>query len=607
VPSILKEFLLGRPLPTSQLRHQRLNKAVALAVFSSDALSSVAYATEEILIVLVAAGTSALALSMPIAAAISVLLLIVATSYRQTIKAYPCGGGAYIVAKDNLGTWPGLVAGAALLVDYVLTVAVSISAGTAAVTSAFEPLLRYRVVVALAFLALLILANLRGVRESGAIFAGPTYLFIAGLATLILVGLWRYATGSAVVVPHQAVGEIQGLTLFMVLRAFASGCTAMTGVEAISNGVQAFKEPAAPNARVTLSWMAGILAFLFLGTTALARLSGVQPSSTQTIISQMARGVFGDGALYFILQASTAAILVLAANTSFADFPRLASFMAEDRFLPNQLKGRGDRLVFSNGVLLLGALSAALIIIFRGVTHLLIPLYAVGVFTAFTMSQAGMVRHWLSQKGSKAYASIAVNGLGAVTTGVVLVVIAVAKFAAGAWVVVLMIPLLVTTFSAIKRHYDSVAEKLYVPLDEPIHLRPLHNHVLLLVSGVNKSLIRAIQYAKSLSADELTALFIDVTGEGAGDIRGQWAKAGIDIPLKIVDSPYRELIQPLTDYIRALPHKAPNYVVTVILPEFVPDQAVTFALHNQTAFRIKGALFFEPGVIVTDVPYHLGR
>jgi amino acid transporter len=605
MPSLLKQVLLGRPLATEQAKHQRLGKTVALAVFSSDALSSVAYATEEILLALVVAGTAALTLALPVSLAIAVLLVVVATSYRQTIKAYPSGGGAYIVAKDNLGETPGLIAGAALLVDYVLTVAVSVSAGTAAVTSAFPMLSPYRTWIALAFVVLLALANLRGVRESGALFAGPTYFFVGSLALLIVAGLYRYATGGTIPVQPHELAITRDLTLFIVLRAFASGCAAMTGVEAISNGVQAFKEPSAHNARMTLTWMAGILAFLFLGISALATLSGVRPAE-ETIVSQLARGVFGAGPFYYLLQAATAAILVLAANTSYADFPRLGSFMASDGYLPSQLKSRGDRLVYSNGVLLLTVLAAALIALFAGDTHRLIPLYAVGVFTSFTLSQAGMVVHWVRVKEPGWQWSIAVNAFGAATTLVVLVVIALAKFQAGAWVVVLLIPLLVSYFKGIHTHYASVKRRLALPESGCEELHPLHNNVVLLVSGVHRGLIRAVQYAKSLKAETLQAVFIDVTGDKAVQVSAEWEACDFGIPLTVIGSPYRELVEPLKEHIREIPRITPDDVVTVILPEYVPEHIVDFALHDQTAFRIKSALFLERGVIVADVPYHLG-
>ncbi len=609
----LKQILLGRPLDTREAPHQRLTNPVALAVFSSDALSSVAYATEEILVILVLAGTAALTLAFPIAIAIGVLLVIVVVSYRQTIKAYPSGGGAYIVAKENLGVIPGLIAGASLLVDYVLTVAVSVSAGTAAITSAFQGLLPYRVYIAVGLVLLLALANLRGVRESGALFAGPTFFFVLMLGLLIVVGLYRYLTGGSIEVVSEAAGSVGGvssLTLFIILRAFASGCTAMTGVEAIANGVQAFKEPAADNARRTLSWMGGILLFLFLGTTALAQLSHVAPSESQTVISQMARVIFGDGALYYLLQAATAVILVLAANTSYADFPRLGSFMAGDGFLPKQLRDRGSRLVHTNGITLLTVMSVLLIIAFGASTSRLIPLYAVGVFTSFTLSQAGMVVHWLRGREPGWHWSIAVNGAGAVTTGVVTVVIATAKFTSGAWIVLVIIPFLVSQFLWIHRQYASVADRLRMPREALLKLnwqsaKRLHNHVVVLVASIDRRLVRALQYARALKADSMEAIFVDVTGDRAEEMQRAWNDADLGVRLTIIPSPYRELIDPIRRYVRSIPRPSEDHVITVIVPEFVPEDAVDNILHDQTSFWIKRVLFFEPNVIVADVPYHL--
>ncbi len=608
----LKQVLLGNPLDTREAAHQRLTNPIALAVFSSDALSSVAYATEEILIMLLLAGSLALRLAMPIAIAIAILLVVVVISYRQTIKAYPSGGGAYIVAKENLGTVPGLVAGASLLVDYILTVAVSVSAGTAAITSAITALAPFRVYIAVVLVMLLAAANLRGVRESGAVFAGPTYFFVAMLGLLIVVGLFKYATGGTIEVSSEVVPGVSDLTLFIILKAFASGCTAMTGVEAIANGVQAFKEPAAKNARETLVWMGGILLVLFLGTTALAQLSHVVPSESETVVSQLARGVFGTGILYYLLQAATAAILVIAANTSYADFPRLGSFMAGDGFLPKQLRDRGSRLVHTNGILLLTGVAILLIVVFQGSTTRLIPLYAVGVFTSFTLSQAGMVVHWLRCREEGWHWSIAVNGAGAVTTGVVTVVIAAAKFTLGAWIVLVVIPILVLNFLWIKRQYDGVADRLRMPRDAQLKLnwqsaKRLHNHVVVLVASIDRRIVRALQYARSLKADSIEAIFVDVTSDKAEEMRRMWDECDFGVRLTVIDSPYREIIEPIRKYIHDLPRPTEDHVVTVILPEFVPEDLVDNILHDQTSFWIKRVLFFEPGVIVTDVPYHLAR
>jgi len=611
----MRELLLGRPLHSDEAKHQRLSNPIALAVFSSDALSSVAYATEEILIILILAGTSALRFSWPIALAIGTLLVVVAISYRQTIKAYPSGGGAYIVAKENLDTNAGLIAGAALLVDYILTVAVSISAGTAAITSAFPALDPWRLPIALGLVALLALANLRGVKESGGVFAGPTFFFVGILALTIVVGLFKYATGGSITVTHHAVEATTAITTFLILRAFASGCTAMTGVEAIANGVQAFRPDESHNARRTLTWMAGILLFLFLGTTYLAHLSGVTPvEGGETVLSQIARGTFGTGALYYMLQAATAAILVLAANTSYADFPRLGSIMASDGFLPKALSDRGTRLVFSNGMILLTGMAALLLVVFRADTTRLIPLYALGVFLSFTLSQAGMVIHWWRCREPGWHWSIVVNGFGSVVTGVVFVVIAVAKFTSGAWIVAILIPILVIYFKSIHAHYESVAKRLALPEEELARVNwrarnPFHNHVVILVSSIDRRLVRAIQYARALKADTLQAVFIDVSGTKAAEMRRLWNEADFGIRLDVVPSPYRELIPPVRDYVCDLltEHGYRNNVATVILPEFVPSEWTDYLLHDQTALWLKSALFMERNVIVADVPYHLGE
>jgi len=604
----LQRLIIGSPLRNDQYEGQRLTNPVALAVFSSDALSSVAYATEEILLMLALAGSLAFSYLMPIALAIGVLLVIVAISYRQTIKAYPSGGGAYIVAKENLGKWPGLVAGSALLVDYVLTVAVSVSAGTAAITSAFPALGSHRVGIAVTLVLFVAVANLRGMKESGSLFVGPTYLFVFMLSLLIVSGIVRYLTGGTISVAttHASVQAVQDLTLFLVLRAFASGCAAMTGIEAIANGVQAFKKPEAHNARKTLTWMAGMLLFLFLGTSFLAHIAGAQASEIgETVISQLAHGVFGDGVLYYLLQAATAAILVLAANTSYADFPRLASFMAADGFLAKQLRDRGTRLVYSNGMIVLTAVSIALLYLFGGDTHRLIPLYAVGVFTSFTLSQAGMVRHWWRNREPGWHWSIAVNGLGAATTFVVLIVIAVAKFALGAWIVLALIPVLVMYFAVTERYYAAVHKRLALPDDMAVRtegIRPVHNHVVLLVSAIDKRLLRTLECLHTINAESRVAVFVDMTGDAAEEFRAHWVAADIPVPLTIIDSPYRKLVEPVRDYIRAIPRVTPHDIVTVLIPDFVPEEVADWVLHDQTSFFLRRALLGEPGVVVVDIP-----
>jgi amino acid transporter len=623
MPNSFKQMLLGRPIHTDEAAHQRLSNPVALAVFSSDALSSVAYATEEILLALAVAGAGALAIAWQISLAIGALLVVVAFSYRQTIKAYPGGGGAYIVAKENLGDLPGLIAGGALLIDYVLTVAVSISAGTAAITSALPAVLPYKLYIAVAFVLLLAIMNLRGIKEAGAIFAGPTFFFVVMLGLTIVAGLFKQFLGGGIpttphVFPVEQGVAAASVSLFLIMRAFASGCTAMTGVEAIANGVQAFKQPEAVNARRTLTWMAGILLFLFLGTSALATLShvtpyvrlvGGQPETIDTILSQLTRGIFGTGVLYYLLQAGTAAILILAANTSYADFPRLGSFMAGDGYLPKQLKDRGSRLVYSNGMILLTAMSILLLVVFGGETSRLIPLYAIGVFTSFTLSQSGMVVHWWRNRTPGWHWSAFVNGLGAVTTFVVLIVIAAAKFTSGAWIVLLLIPILVVYFEWVKRAYVRASKRVALPSDEELEFsyrahNEMHNHVVILFSAIDRRLVRAVQYARSIKADVIEGMFVDVTGDKAAGIRAEWERLEFGYKLTIIDSPYREIIDPIRDYICSIPRPTHDHVVTVILPEFVPETRPEYMLHDQTSFWIKNALFQLPGVIISDVPYH---
>jgi amino acid transporter len=456
---VVKRIMLGRPIATARLAHERLGRPTALAVFSSDNMSSVAYATEEMLKTLVIAGVGVLAFSLivPLSGAIVAVLAILVFSYRQTIKAYPSAGGAYIVTKDNFGLIPAQVAGVALLTDYVLTVAVSVSAGVAAIIALVPVTAPFRVEMAVASIALIAYGNLRGVRESGRIFAVPTYVFIVSFSLLVAVGVYRLLTGTLPPAAPAPVAPTEALTWFLVLRAFSSGCTAMTGTEAISNGIPAFRSPVSRNAAITLGVMALILGTLFVGITVLASALGILPAESETVVSQIARRLFGTGLFYYLIQASTALILVLAANTSFADFPRLASLLARDRFVPRQFASLGERLVFSNGILVLAGFAALLIVIFGGDTHALIPLYAVGVFISFTLSQAGMVRHWWAKLGSGWRHRLVINGVGAVTTGVVAVVIAVTKFTHGAWIVVLVIPILVASFLAMRRHYEEVA------------------------------------------------------------------------------------------------------------------------------------------------------
>ena len=638
----LKRLLIGAPIATAQQAHERITKVKALAVFSSDALSSVAYATEAILTVLILAGLNGKVYLLPIGAVITLLLAIVATSYQQTIHAYPNGGGSYIVSKDNLGTLPGLIAGGALLIDYVLTVAVSVSAGVSAITSAFEGLHRYQVEICLICIAIIVVLNLRGIRESASIFAVPTYLFIASMLFMIAVGIVKYLF-HALPVEALPVGPIhvpesssfvdfshpntwRDISAFFVLNAFAQGCSAMTGVEAISNGVPAFKPPESHNAARTLVWMAVLLGTMFVGVTLLAFWTNVIPSEDQTILSKIGHDVFGGGPvgdfLYQFLQWTTFLILVLAANTSFADFPRLSSIMAKDKFLATQFAFRGDRLAFTNGIIVLGLLSALLVIRYNGSEQAMIPLYAVGVFLSFTLSQAGMVRHWWRQRGPNWRRSMVINGVGAVTTAVVLAVIVSSKFERGAWMIVLLIPILVGVFMLIERHYRKVNDQLVVSgeeLHDLVDMEPerLRHTVLIPVAKVDRAALRAISYARSLTGqvdhpgDEahahIVAVHVTDDLEEGEQLKEQWDKASIGVPLVILESPYRSLVGPLMTYINALERQSPDgtSVVTVLLPEFIPSHWWENALHTHTALRLKGSLLFRPRTAVTSVPYHL--
>ncbi|HSB70556.1 MAG TPA: APC family permease [Candidatus Methylomirabilis sp.] len=601
--SVLKRIILGQPLATAAEKHERLGKISGLAVFASDALSSVAYGTEEILLVLIAAGAgAALGYSLPIMVGIVVLVSVVAASYWQTIHAYPSGGGAYIVAKDNLGKLPGLVAGSALLIDYVLTVAVSIAAGVAAVTSAFPPLYPLRVEMCVLCVVGVTVANLRGLRESGRIFTIPTYWFVGSLYLLIFAGLYRVVTGAAQPLPHEEIQPTQALTTFLLLRAFSSGCVTLTGTEAVSNGIPAFRPPESRNAALTLAWMALILGSSSLGMAYLAHVYQVVPREAETVVSVLARTIFGKNLLYYNLQAATAVILFLAANTSFQDFPRLSSILARDGFMPRQMANRGDRLVFSNGILILAGFSIVLLIAFEGDTHNLIPLYAVGVFLSFTLSQSGMVRHWLKEEHPAPH-HIAMNALGAVATGVVCVVIAVTKFTHGAWMVIVLIPLLVLGLLRVHQHYDKVARAL--SLTGARRPRIGKNPVVVLVAGIHKGVVEALEYAKSISPS-VTALTVDLDPTQTSRLRLRWAEWAPDVPLVVLESPYRGVIQPLLEYIDRMERQGEGRYLTVVIPEFVPKHWWEHFLHNQTALLVKAALLFRPGKVTVSVPYHLG-
>ena len=602
----VKRILLGTPIPTAHAAHERLGPLTGLAIFASDALSSVAYATEEILLILMLVGAAALGLAFPIAVAIGALIAIVVSSYRQTILAYPQGGGAYVVTRENLGRYPSLVAGAALLVDYVLTVAVSVAAGIAAITSAIPSLYPYRVTLCVVGVAVIAIGNLRGVRESGRLFALPTYLFLGAYCLLIGWGGIQWLRGAAGGAPAPApVGGGEALTAFLVLRAFSSGCAALTGIEAVSDGVPAFRPPEARTARRVLLALGMILIVLFLGISALAHAFGVVPVEGETVNSQLARRVFGESPLYYFIQSVTMLILVLAANTSFADFQRLASFLARDRFIPRQFANRGDRLAFSNGIIILALLSIGLLVLFQGNTHALIPLYALGVFVSFTLSQASMVRYWFRHRGPGWPFRALLNGTGALATGVVALIIGLTKFTHGAWIVVVLLPCMIALFVTVRRHYDDVAVQLSVE-GAASGPPPAGHSVLVLVGDVHRGMLPAIEYAQALSPTA-RGVYVEVDPEQTRRFEERWAKFAEGMPLVVLRSPYRSVTGPLLEYLDLVQRQDPNQVVTIVLPEFVPARWWQQLLHNQTALLIKGALLFRKGVVVTNVPYHLER
>jgi len=625
-----KRFLIGTPIRSAQEGHERLNKVAGLAVFATDNVSSSAYATEEIMRVLVLAGVGALWLTMPLTIGIVVLLAIVAISYQQTIRAYPGGGGSYKVASENLGAVAGLIAGAALLIDYVLTVAVSTSAGVAAITSAFPALYAERVLICVGAIALITLGNLRGIRETGSLFAGPLYVYIIGLLGVIAYGVFRWATGTLPPYepPAHAVEEVaqttQALTLFLILRAFSSGSVALTGVEAVSNGVPAFKPPEPRNASITLAWMAGIFATIFLGMSFLAGQLHIvpDPAEVETVVSQLTKTLVGKGWYYYVVQFSTTLLLILAANTSFNGFPRLASIMAKDKFLPSHFAFRGERLAFTNGIVVLAVIAALLVWGFQGSVTGLIPLYTVGVFIAFTLSQAGMVRHWwhLRERGWRV--SMAVNATGATATAVVALVVGITKFALGAWVVLVLIPIIVVMLLGVRRHYRGAHDQL-VLTERDLHTRPdldpaqLQHTIVIPVADLNLATMRAIAYAESLTGvvdhpDEMSRAHIiavhvtDDVGEGE-ELKERWQRTNPGVDLVILESPYRALVGPLLTYINALEKQRAEgtSIVTVLLPEYIPAHWWEHILHTQTALRLKASLLFRPRTAVASVPYHL--
>jgi amino acid transporter len=612
----LKRLLIGAPIASSRAEHERLTKFKALAVLSSDAISSVAYATEAILATIIVAGSSNLWVTLPISFAIVTLLAIVAISYRQTIPAYPSGGGSYIVAKDNLGTMAGLVAAASLLIDYVLTVSVSIAAGVQNLASLFTVLAPYVVIIDVALVAIVTIVNLRGVRESGSIFAIPTYIFIGSAVVLIAVGSFKsfFLQHNGIIGHFEPVPGIEPLTIFLILKSFAAGCSAMTGVEAISNGVPAFKKPETRNATATLTWMAVILGTLFIGITLLATSYGIEANATgnPTVIAQIAKQVFTGplSFMYPVFQLATLLILTLAANTSYSDFPRLASLLARDNFLPHQFAFRGDRLAFSIGIIFLAVLASILLVVFKGNTTQLINLYAVGVFMSFTLSQSGMVRHWwrLRREQKGWLRRLVINGLGALTTFVVALVIASTKFLEGAWIVVILIPLLVLMFLSIQRHYDRVEGARTT--DIPVHPKDIHHRLIVPIAGLDVVSVQSLAYARSISR-HVTAVHVAIDIGDANKVRAEWSEwqkqlhEDEETHLIVIESPYRSLNRPLLAYIDTVHELFPDDTVTVILPEFVVTHWWEHLLHNQTALRLKAALLFRPGIVVTNIPQHL--
>ncbi|RAJ41804.1 amino acid/polyamine/organocation transporter (APC superfamily) [Kitasatospora sp. SolWspMP-SS2h] len=638
LPQALKRLVIGRAMRSEELGETLLPKRLALPIFASDPLSSVAYATGEILLVLTVGGTAFLYLTPWIALGVVALMAVVVLSYRQVVHAYPSGGGSYEVVSRNLGANAGLVVAASLLVDYVMTVAVSVASGVDNVISAFGSLADHRVALALGFTALLTAVNLRGVRESGRAFAAPTYLFIGAILLMVATGLVRLAFGDSPqaptahlgVAPEHGKDALQGLGLLMLgLRAFASGCTALTGVEAISNGVPAFRAPKSRNAAATMAVMGVVAVVMFAGVTLLALTSHVhyvedacqltglagdcRTYTQQTVIAQLAATVFGgsDSVLFYAVQAVTALVLILAANTAFNGFPLLSSILAQHRYLPRQLHTRGDRLAFSNGIIALAVVAGALLWFYRADVTSLIHLYILGVFTSFTLSQIGMVRHWnraLATEAEPAARAAArrsrvINGLGAGTTALVLVIVLITKFTQGAWLAVVAALLLWLAMRGVRRHYDAVAAELAA--EEPGTDRPRRVHAVVLVSKLHKPTLRALGYAQAMRPDTLEALTVDVEPEATADLRARWDGAGVEVPLRVLDSPFREITKPVVAHVRELTAAHPGDAVAVLVPEYVVGRWWENLLHNQTALWLKSRLLFTPGVMVISVPWQL--
>jgi amino acid transporter len=625
-PHDLSHYLIGRPLATADAPHQTIGKAIGLAVFSSDAMSSVAYGPQEMLMILAVAGTQAMGYAFPLAMAIVVLLIILTLSYEQTIHAYPSGGGAYIVSRDNLGEIPALIAGAALLTDYILTVSVSISSGVAQIVSAYPALFSYRALIAVALVLFIMLINLRGVKESGLAFSIPTYFFLVMMFITAGVGLYMYATGSLGVVldpPHFEVEVLHPITLFLILRAFSNGTTSLTGVEAISNGISAFKEPRSHNAGITLIWMSVILGSLLLAITFLAVHIGAVPSEFETVISQLTRTVYGGRSFMYIgTVLGTTLILVMAANTAFADFPRLGALVSADGFLPRQLAFKGSRLVYSYGITSLALIASALILVFNASVSALIPLYAIGVFLSFTLSQAGMTHRWWkighvkpgaekAERGStlrhdpRWVVKMVVNSVGAVATSLVMMIFAVTKFTEGAWVVLILIPVLVVVFWMIHRHYRNLAQKLSLDNFGVIPPHTIRHRVIMPVSGVHQGTLAALRYARMLS-DDVTAVHVVIEPADAEKVRAKWETWGEGVRMVLLDSPYRLFIEPILGYISDIADKRqPGETITVVVPEFVSENRLSSVLHTNTANILREQLKNQHGIVITNVPYHV--
>jgi amino acid transporter len=601
--SRLKRFLIGRPMKSHELGEEKLNKLKALAILSSDALSSVAYGTEQILIVLVTLGFAALWYSIPISIAVLALLTILVLSYRQTIFSYPGGGGAYIVAKDNLGKKTSLIAGGSLLVDYILTVAVSTSAATDAVTSAFPELHSYRIEIALVMILFLTIMNLRGITESATVLAYPVYLFVAGIFVLIIVGLFRVLIGDVQATPAEYGVNVTGVSLFLLLKAFSSGCSALTGVEAVSNAIPSFKAPAEKNAAKTLALMGVILGCMFLGISLLAYFYGIAPKQDVTVVSQIAEATFGRGVAYFFIQGTTALILFLAANTAYAAFPLLAFMLAKDKYMPHAFMIRGDRLGFSNGIIFLGVLAAVLAVVSNGYTENLIPLYAIGVFIPFTLSQLGMMRRWYRLKPSGWLLRFVINGIGMLTTLSITLIFLFTKFSQ-VWMVFIFLPVVIVIFQQINRHYQAVADELRIDLakDKPV---AKGNTIVIPVAGITRVVMNTISYAKSMT-DNIVAVYIGFDDEDIEKMERKWEEWDPGVRLIVLRSRYRSIIKPLIKFIETVEWRnSETDHITILIPQFIPKHGWQNVLHNQTSLLIRAYLFRNKDVTVSTVPYHL--